>query len=164
VFLQVPSHNHVALLVLVYHWFQASTLHGLGPPSSHVVLISHATSCIHLDLLSKRISSPVTPMIDSVWKFIPGWRMSPLTVGYENVLFPFWAPARVVEPRGSNNEAHYNQSHEAQSDSTRWDVAHTTKGELQEGPKSCPPSNYPDILLTIQSMHRSSFLVLPLLS
>jgi hypothetical protein len=29
-----------ALLELVYHWFWASTLHGVGPLSSHVVMIS----------------------------------------------------------------------------------------------------------------------------
>jgi hypothetical protein len=31
------------------------------------------------------------------------WRMSPLTLGYEKVHFPFWAFARVVEPRRSND-------------------------------------------------------------
>jgi hypothetical protein len=57
--------------------------------SSHVVMISHATSCIHFDILSKRISSPITLKIDSVGKFLPGWRMSPLTLGWEKILFPF---------------------------------------------------------------------------
>jgi hypothetical protein len=61
----------------------------------------------------------ITPMIDAIWKFLPRWRMSPLTLGYEKVLFPLQAPAQVVEPRGSSNEARYNQSHEAQYDS-KW--------------------------------------------
>jgi hypothetical protein len=116
--------NQVCSLVRIYHramlaHLQASTLHGASPPSSHDVLISHVTSCIHLDLLSKRISSMITPMIDAIWKFLPRWRMSPLTLGYEKVLFPLQAPAQVVEPRGSSNEARYNQSHEAQYDS-KW--------------------------------------------
>jgi hypothetical protein len=66
---------------------QASTLQGVGPPLSHVILISHVALCIHLDLLSKRISSPITPMIDPIWKFLPGWRMSPLTLECEEVPF-----------------------------------------------------------------------------
>jgi hypothetical protein len=114
-----------------------------GPPSSHVILILHVTLCIHLDLLSKRISSLITPLIDSVWKFLPGWRMSPLTLGHQKVLFPFWAPTWVVEPRGSSNQPRYNQSHEAQFDSTRWDVTHAPKGKLHEGPGSFPPFNCP---------------------
>jgi hypothetical protein len=66
---------------------RASTLHGVGPPSSHVILISHVASCIRLNLLSKRISSSITLMIDPFWKFLPGWRMSPLTLDFEEVLF-----------------------------------------------------------------------------
>jgi hypothetical protein len=85
---QVRSLVHIYHQALLFHP-RASTLHGVSPPSSHVVLISHVTSCIHLDLLFKRISSPITSMIDSVWKFLPGWRMSPLTSGYEKILFPF---------------------------------------------------------------------------
>jgi hypothetical protein len=86
--------NQVCSLVRIYHrallvHLRASTLHGVGPPSSHVVLISHVTLCIHLNLLSKRISSLITPMIDDVWKFLPRLRMSPLTLGYEQVIFPF---------------------------------------------------------------------------
>jgi hypothetical protein len=79
---------HIYRQALLFHP-QASTLHGGGPPSSHVILISHVTLCTHLDLLSKRISSSITPMIDSVWKFLPGWSMLPLTLGCEKVLFPF---------------------------------------------------------------------------
>jgi hypothetical protein len=46
-----------------------------------------------------------------------------LDIGIREGPFPFQAPARVVEPRGSSNEARYNQSHETQSNSTRWDDA-----------------------------------------
>jgi hypothetical protein len=44
-----------------------STLHSVGPPSHHVSMISPATSCIHPVLSSKRISSSIALMIDSVW-------------------------------------------------------------------------------------------------
>jgi hypothetical protein len=57
--------------------------------SSHAILISHVTLCMNLNLLSKRISSPITSKIDSVWKFLPRWRMSPLTLGYEKIIFSF---------------------------------------------------------------------------
>jgi hypothetical protein len=131
--------------------------------SSHAILISHVTSCMNLNLLSKRILSPITSKIDSVWKFLPRWRMSPLTLGYEKIIFPFWASARVIEPRGSSNEAHYNQSHEAQFDSTRGDVVHTLKGKLHKGQEVVllPTIPIPGILLAICSMHLSSFLVPP---
>jgi hypothetical protein len=152
VFSQVLSHNHVALLVVVYRRFRASTLHGVGPPSSHVVLISYVTSCIHLDLLYKRISSPITPVIDSVWKFLARWRMLLLTLGYEKGLRPFRAPAWVVEPRRLSNEAQSKQSHEAQSDLTRCYITHAQKEKLHERLRSFPPLNYLDILLSPRSM------------
>jgi hypothetical protein len=46
-------------LELMHHWCWASTLHGVGPPLSHVTMISPAFSCIHHDLLSKRTVSPI---------------------------------------------------------------------------------------------------------
>jgi hypothetical protein len=147
--------NHRGLLVHLW----ASTLHCVGPPSSHDVLISHITSCIHLNPLSKRISSLITPMIDAVWKFLPRWRMLPLTLEYEKVLFPFRAPARVVEPRGSSNEVCYNQSQEAQSDSTRCYVTHARKEKWHGWSRSLPPYKRPIVLLAMQSMHLSSFLM-----
>jgi hypothetical protein len=48
---------------------------------------SHATSCIHLVPSSKRVSSSITPMIKSVWKFLPRCVMSSLTLEPEKVLF-----------------------------------------------------------------------------
>jgi hypothetical protein len=50
-------HKHLpfALVELVYHWFWATTLHGVGPLSSHVVMISPVSSCIHPVRLSKRM-------------------------------------------------------------------------------------------------------------
>jgi hypothetical protein len=51
---QVPSCNpFYALLVLVYCRSQMSTMHGVGPPLSHVVLISHVTSRTILSESSK---------------------------------------------------------------------------------------------------------------
>jgi hypothetical protein len=85
--------------------------------------------------------------------------MSPLTLGYEKILFPFRASARVIEPRGSSNEAHYNKSQEAQSDSTRGDVVHTLKGKLHEGPRSCHPSNYLDTQYPSRYPFNASFII-----
>jgi hypothetical protein len=133
-----------SLSELVYHWFRASTLHGVGPLLSHVVMISLLPSCIHPVRLSKRVSSPIAPRIDSIWKFLPRWVMLSSTLEFEKVPFLVRVPDRVVEPRGWSNEAHYNQSHEAQSGSTRWDVTHAPKEKLHEGPRSSPPFNYPD--------------------
>jgi hypothetical protein len=45
------------------------------------------TLCIHPILPSKRISSSIAPMIDSVWKFLPRWGMLSLTLELEKVLF-----------------------------------------------------------------------------
>jgi hypothetical protein len=61
----------------------------------------------HLVLLSKRISSLIVSMIDSVLKFLPRWGMSPLTLDFEKVLFPFQASAQVAGPRRSSNEAQH---------------------------------------------------------
>jgi hypothetical protein len=55
-----PSHDHYALLALVHRWCWASTLNGVGPPSSHVTMISPMSSCIHPVLLSKWTASPIT--------------------------------------------------------------------------------------------------------
>jgi hypothetical protein len=55
---QVPScHPFYALLVLVYCWSQMSTLHGVGPPLSHVILISHVTSRTILSIIQGNIIS-----------------------------------------------------------------------------------------------------------
>jgi hypothetical protein len=122
-------------------------------------MISLTPSCICPVWVSKRMLSSIAPKIDSVWKFLPRWRMSPLTLGYEKILFPFRASTRVIELRGLSNEARYNQSQEAQSDSTQWDVAHTPKGKLHEGPRSCPPSNYPDTRYLCFSVINVSYIV-----
>jgi hypothetical protein len=56
VVLHVPSYNHFALLVHMYHWFWASILHGVSPVLSHVILISHVTSRTILFYLSEWMS------------------------------------------------------------------------------------------------------------
>jgi hypothetical protein len=45
-----------ALLVLMYHWFRASTSHGVGPLSSHVILNSTMASRNIMFYLSKWMS------------------------------------------------------------------------------------------------------------
>jgi hypothetical protein len=149
--------------VIIYHWFRASTLHGVDPLSSHVVMVSRVPSCISLVRLSKRMSSSIALRFDSVWKFLPQWRMSFFTLELENVLSHSEYPTRVIGPRRLSSQARNKQSHEAQSDLTRCYVAHARKEKLHEKPRSFPPANYPDVLLSPWSMCPSSFLVLPLL-
>jgi hypothetical protein len=76
-----------ALVELMYHWFRASALYGVGPLSSHVIMISPMPLGIHLVRLSKRMSSPFTPMIELVCKFLPRWVMLSLMLKFEKVLF-----------------------------------------------------------------------------
>jgi hypothetical protein len=63
--------NHFTLLVLVYHLFQVSTLHGIGPLSSGVVMISTVHLYIPPVLTPQRRSSSNAPMFDTAWKFLP---------------------------------------------------------------------------------------------
>jgi hypothetical protein len=86
-----------ALVELVYHWFRASTLHGVSPLSSHVVMISLAHSCICHVRLSKSMSSSLAPRIDSVWKFLPRWVMSSSTLEFEKVLFHSEYPLELLD-------------------------------------------------------------------
>jgi hypothetical protein len=86
-----------ALLELMYRGFQASTLHGVGPLLSHVVIISPVPLCIHLIWLSKTMSSPITPRINSVWKFLPWWPMTSLPLEFEKVLFHSEHPLKLLD-------------------------------------------------------------------
>jgi hypothetical protein len=49
----------------MYRWFWASTLHGVGPPSRHVMLISHVTSRTILFELSKETSFSIAITVTS---------------------------------------------------------------------------------------------------
>jgi hypothetical protein len=55
------------------------------------------TSCIHHVPLSKRISSLIAPMIDSVWEFLPWWEMSSLTLEFEKDLYHFEYPIELMD-------------------------------------------------------------------
>jgi hypothetical protein len=65
-------------------------------------------------------------MFDLAWKFLPD-RGCHLNLEIREGSFPFWASARVVEPRRSNDEAQHKWGHGAQSDSTRGYVTRTRK-------------------------------------
>jgi hypothetical protein len=149
------------LVELMYCWFWASTLHGVSPLLSHVIMISLVPSCICLVWLSKRMSSLIVPRNDSVWKFLPRWVMSSSTLECEKVLFPFWASARVAGPRRSSNGAQHKESHEVQSDFTRCYVIHAWKEKWHGWPRSLIPFNCLTVLLATQLMHLSLFLVPP---
>jgi hypothetical protein len=73
------------------------------------------------------MSSSIVLKINSVWKFLPQWRMSSLTLELENVLSHSKYLTRVVGPRRLSKEAQYKQNHEAQFDSTRCHVTHAQK-------------------------------------
>jgi hypothetical protein len=82
-----------------------------------------------------------------------------LDIGIWENPFPFQASSWVARPRISSNEAQHEQSHEAQSDSTRCYVAHAWKEKWHGWSRSSPPFNCPDILQATRSMHLSSFVV-----
>jgi hypothetical protein len=63
--------NYFTLLVLMYRLFWVSTLRGIGPLSSRVVMISTVNSYIPPVLMPQRRSSLNAPMFDSAWKFLP---------------------------------------------------------------------------------------------
>jgi hypothetical protein len=155
-------HKHLpfVLLELMYCWFWASTLHGVGPLSSLVVMISPMPLCIHPVRLSKRMSSPIAPRINSVWKFTPMGDVV-LDVGIWGSSFPFRESDWVDGPRRSSNGAQHKESHEAPSDSTRCYGTHARKKKLHGKPRSFPPFNSSGILLSPRSMCHSLILVLP---
>jgi hypothetical protein len=148
------SRAHVSLILSKYPTWCRST-------SSHVIMISLMPSCICHVWLSKRISSLIMPIIDPVWKFLPWWRIVTLNIGIWESSFPFRASAWVAGPRGPSNEARYKQSHEAQSDSIMWYVAHARKKKLHGRLKFFLPSRSSDIIFSPWSMHPLSFFVLP---
>jgi hypothetical protein len=127
--------DNFTLWVLVYHLFRVSTLHDVGPLSSHVVMISAVRSYIHPVLMSQRRSSSNTPMFDSTLKFLSD-RGCRLNLEIWEGSFPFRASTRVVEPRRSNDEAQHKRSHGAQFDSTRGYAARTRKEKLPGRPRS----------------------------
>jgi hypothetical protein len=55
------------------------------------------TSCIHPVPSSKRVSSSITPMINSVWKFLPRWVMSSSMLEFEKVLFYSEHPIELMD-------------------------------------------------------------------
>jgi hypothetical protein len=76
--------------------------------------------------------------------------MSSLTLELENVLF-----------HSERRSSWAKKSHEAQTESTRFHVTHSWMEKLYERLISFLPSNNLDIFVSLRSMHRSSFLVLP---
>jgi hypothetical protein len=106
------------------------------------------------------MSSSTVPKIDSVWKFLPQWRMSSLTLELENVLSHSKYLTRVAGPRRLSNEAQNKKSHEAQSDTTRCYVAHAQKEKFFSFKLSryppFPTINVPFIVLVPPtSIHKS---------
>jgi hypothetical protein len=135
---QVPSYNHSALIVFLY-WPSLSSIL-LGVDSLQAMLFwsrmwLHVSISIYCPreyrLWSRRwsISLEVLTLVEDVTLNIGIW---------ERVQFPFWASDR-VGPRRPSNETQHQQSHEVQSDTTRYYVAHTWKEKWHGWPRS-PPS------------------------
>jgi hypothetical protein len=93
------KHLTFALVEFVYRWFWASTIHGAGPLSSHVIMISLVPSCICPVWLSKRMSYLIASRIDLVWKFLPRWMMSSSTLEFEKVLFHSEHPIELMDQK-----------------------------------------------------------------
>jgi hypothetical protein len=146
---QVPScHPFYALLALMSRQSWMSTLLDVSPLTSHITMVYHPSECC---------------LRSCKWSIQFGSERSPrlailsLTLGFEKVLFPFWAFARVRGPRRSSDEAQNKQNHEAQFDSTSCYVTHAWKEKCHGWPMSLPPYKRLAVLLAMQSMHLSSF-------
>jgi hypothetical protein len=147
-----------ALIVLLYRQFWTSTLHGVWSFPNHVVTVSHTTSCNHhvlfiqenvvSDHASEYVCLEVLAPIKDVSLGIGTWESSS----------PFRASDEAVRWRRSSNGVQRKRSHGAQSDSTRYVVTHTEKEKPHGRPRSFPPFNGPDTLLSPRSMHPSLFL------
>jgi hypothetical protein len=163
VVLWVLTCDHSILIVPLYRQILPNTYHGANSLLSHDVMISHVTSCTHplqsiqeniiFHRANDRFNLEVLTKMGNVVLDFWTWECS----------FPFRAFDR-VGPRRSSDEVQHKWSHEAQPDSTRYYVAHSRNEKLHERPRSFPPANYPDILLSPRSICPSSFLVLSLLS
>jgi hypothetical protein len=141
-----------ALVELVYHRFRASIQHGVDPLWA---MLSWSHLCLHVSVLfgdqrecifvcaEDRFSLEVLTPMGDVIPDVEIWESS----------FPFWVSARVVGPRGLSNGAWYKQSHEAQSNSTRWYVIHTWKKKLHGRLKSFLPSRSSAIIFFFFSFH-----------
>jgi hypothetical protein len=83
-------------------------------------------SCIHHVLLSREDHLWMRHCLIQHGSSCPMESVT-LNLGIWEGLFPFWAFARVVEPRKSNDEVQHKQSCEAPSDLTRCFVVHARK-------------------------------------
>jgi hypothetical protein len=150
---QVPSYNHFALLVLTYRCFRTSTLQGVGPLLSHIVLISCTTSCTHHvwsiqeNVTSTHAKAYFGLEVSHQWKLsASAWNL----IEVFSIQSIWWS----CKKKGIRWLLQPNRSgHSAMS------PTHKRK-RLHERSRSSPPG-YPDILLSPRSMCPSSFLVLP---
>jgi hypothetical protein len=109
-----------ALLELVYHWSRASTLHGIDPLLSHVIMIS---PCLYVSIMFYHPRE--YHLRSSRWAIQFGSsypnREVVLDIGIWESSFFF------LSIRSSDWEAQHKQSHEAQSDSIRCYITHAWK-------------------------------------
>jgi hypothetical protein len=118
----------------VYRLFWGSTIHGVGPLSSRVVMISTVRLYILRVLTSQRRSSSMRQCLIQLGSSCYMEDVT-LNLGIWEGSFPFRAFARVVEPRRSNDEVQHKQSCEAPSDATRCFVVLAREGKLHRKPR-----------------------------
>jgi hypothetical protein len=76
--------------------------------------------------LSKWLSPFIVPMIAAVWKFLPRWGISSLTLGHENILFHYEHPIelgqedRVMKRNTSRVMEHNSSLQGAMSPTNEW--------------------------------------------
>jgi hypothetical protein len=149
-----PIGARVSLILSKYPTWCRSTVE----PGCHDLTRLHVPILFNL---SKRISSSITPMIASVWKFLPIWGMPSLTLELENVLFHFepmielGQEDRVMKCNTSRVMNHNPSLQGAMSPTHGW------KSCLRD--REVLSSNGLNIFVSPRSMHPTSFLVLPLL-
>jgi hypothetical protein len=106
---------------------------------------------------SKRMSSPIVLMIDLVWKFLPWWGMSALTLELEKVLFH---PTHWMKQSGEDDRA----VNATWLDSTRCSVSNTRKEKRNGRPwyflfSTVPISRFSYVkIFFIDFLHSLSFL------
>jgi hypothetical protein len=145
-----------ALSEFVYRWFWASTLHGVDPLSSHVIMISLVPSVYPS-------YSIIQESANSVWKSYPDRGYCPWRWNLREREREFFSSLSI---RPSWIKKTSNEAQQAES----WSVTRFYNGAMSptHGRKSFMRDrevfllpNYPDDLLSPRSMCPSSFLVLP---
>jgi hypothetical protein len=173
-------HNQVCSLVRVYHRAMPSRFRNLLPfytIGAHVSLISSAYPTWRRSTikssghdLNRALIYPSCPNVPEKIIFeranvrfslevLAPWRMSPLTVGYENVHF---LSRLLLELLNQEDQMMKCNTSRVARHHLRWQGALSSTHRRESYMENCedPLLNYSDILWSLWPMHLSSFLVL----